>query len=294
MTYFNSLVVSAFLLNAVPPICRGFPTLDDTSKTGRDNVLNIDNQDKERNRIDQTNITDNKKVNGTVFTSANKSYDSSINANLTTPINISGVVESSQTKNKSEELTDKKDISSPVFTYYVKIKNGSINEDFQNKTILGEKQSVTNKKFDHLHPKIHLQEETVGKENQDSLKLDNIYPAKPFNMTDSKAGFDMEDTNAKKTTAILEQTETTRRNETNNEKSSSALQGKESDNERGYKDYSDSDVSTSIIQGKESDIAQRYRVKSGIQLEEPTSRIVVTVMKRSGRYWEPWELNHSE
>jgi hypothetical protein len=28
-------------------------------------------------------------------------------------------------------------------------------------------------------------------------------------------------------------------------------------------------------------------------LEDPTARIIVTVMKRSRRFWEPWELNYS-
>lgn len=31
-----------------------------------------------------------------------------------------------------------------------------------------------------------------------------------------------------------------------------------------------------------------------VGLDEPTSRIIVTVMKRSRRFWEPWELNYSE
>ena len=32
----------------------------------------------------------------------------------------------------------------------------------------------------------------------------------------------------------------------------------------------------------------------GLNREFPTAKIIVTVMKRSGRYWEPWELNYSK
>ena len=42
------------------------------------------------------------------------------------------------------------------------------------------------------------------------------------------------------------------------------------------------------------DEALKYSESSGAEPEEPTSRIVVSVMKRSGRYWEPWELNNSK
>lgn len=31
----------------------------------------------------------------------------------------------------------------------------------------------------------------------------------------------------------------------------------------------------------------------GTGLKDPTARIIVTVMKRSRRFWEPWELNYS-
>ncbi|XP_045197843.2 uncharacterized protein LOC123552331 [Mercenaria mercenaria] len=31
----------------------------------------------------------------------------------------------------------------------------------------------------------------------------------------------------------------------------------------------------------------------GVELEDPTARIIVTVMKRSRRFWEPWELNYN-
>ena len=42
------------------------------------------------------------------------------------------------------------------------------------------------------------------------------------------------------------------------------------------------------------DEALKYSESPGAEQEEPTSRIVVSVMKRSGRYWEPWELNNSK
>jgi hypothetical protein len=39
---------------------------------------------------------------------------------------------------------------------------------------------------------------------------------------------------------------------------------------------------------------EHVAVADGVQLESPTAKILATVRRRSGQYWEPWELNYSK
>lgn len=57
----------------------------------------------------------------------------------------------------------------------------------------------------------------------------------------------------------------------------------------GGTDGKGSNDGNAFIEGEE-----KMQNDGGMELEVPTARIIVSVMKRSGRYWEPWELNYSK
>ena len=287
MAYLNALFLCVFILNAIlSPICRGLPIKEDTIKAGQDNVLNMSNQDKETTRIEKTNITDNNKAGIAIIASANKSNDSLINDNRTMPIDISGLMESNHNKYTSEVLADKKDTRHTAFTYHVKVINSSNSVAFQNKSILGVSQTGTKKDFGNLHSK----PETAGKHNQNSKKLANN---NAINSKDSVSIPDDEDIGAKTAIIIMEQPETTGK-VFNRDEDSPVTQEQVSTTVLGNEIGPDRAVPDANIQARNRDIASEYRLKSGKEFEKPTSRILVTVLRRSSRYWEPWELNRGE
>ena len=277
MSYLHVLFICAILITTVSPRCRALPITDDASKTGQDNIQNIHNQDKTGQRMEKVNITDNNKVGNAILTSANKSDNGSINDKKINLTNISEGMESSQNTHISAEPAKNKETKHPAFTYHVKVVNNSNSDN----SIPDETQIGTKTDFD----KLHFKEEILENNNKAMRKIDSVDNISSTNTANVIGKADKDDTGAKKVIVLEVQPESI---DAVSYSSESNPNIEESENITAQEDKNDS------TQEKNRNVVGRYRVKSAMDFEEPTSRILVTVMRRSSRFWEPWELNRGK
>ena len=275
--YVNVVFLCAILVTTVSPRCRALPIHDDASKTGQDNIQDIHNQDKTGQRMGKVNITDNNKVGNAILSSANKSDNSSINDKRINLTNISEGMESSQNTHISAEPAKNKEEKHPAFTYHMKV----VNNSNSNNSIPDETQLGTETDFD----KLHFKEEILESNNKAMGKIDSVDSINRTDTANVIEKADKNETGAKKVIVLEEQPESI---DDVSYSSESNPNIEESENITAQEDKNDS------TQEKNRNVLGRYRVKSAMDFEEPTSRILVTVMRRSSRFWEPWELNRGE
>lgn len=156
------------------------------------------------------------------------------------------------------------------FTFYVTVTNSSKDGVSHIKDDTGQANAeVAKKDFKVSKPEKSYNKEAITNKQKETTKLTTALK------TSAEKGIDSNKLSTNMDVISIENPITDLRNSTLDEEETSK------------------DILIGQDEGVSRDLVLRYTEDSGVQPEEPTSRIVVTVMKRSGRYWEPWELNHS-